>query len=198
MNGLKRQAGFTLLEMIVALALTATISVVALQLFQGVLHSSELLREKSTRLMQQQFAFSVMENDFSHALLSVAGSEDKGFTPNNDLPTPASGSAVQFLRGNWLNPGGMLQRTQIEVVSYRLRQGELQKVSAVWPADISGRKPKVTSLLTGVEAFTLRYYSGNQWVEDLNMLSMLPKAVEITLVLTESGKFSRVFLLAEE
>ncbi|MFU9137011.1 type II secretion system minor pseudopilin GspJ [Erwinia tasmaniensis] len=198
MNGLKRQAGFTLLEMVVALALTATISVVALQLFQGVVRSSDLIREKSTRLMQQQFAFSVMENDFSHALLSAAGSKDNDFNPNSDLPTTASDSVVQFLRGNWLNPGGMLQRTQIEAVSYRLRQGELQKVSAVWPADLAGREPKVTSLLTGVEAFTLRYYSGNQWVAELNMLSVLPKAVEITLVLTDSGKFSRVFLLAEE
>lgn len=198
----KQQAGFTLLEMMLALALLAATSVIALQLFQGVLRSSALLRETSSKLMQQQFAFAVMETDFSQALLPPDFGEKNQLStlaiPTGDLsPASEQETEVQFLRGNWLNPAGMLPRSQIEHVTYQLEQGKLQKVSALWPAEALAEPPRVTTLLTGVSAFTLRYYYQNRWVEKLNMLNVLPNAVAVKLEFADGGEFRRTFLLSE-
>ncbi|KGT94397.1 hypothetical protein NG99_09605 [Erwinia typographi] len=198
-----QQAGFTLLEMMLALALLAATSVIALQLFQGVLRSSALLREASSKLMQQQFAFAVMEMDFSQALLPPDFGEKNQLSTaaiaTGDLsPASKQEAEVRFLRSNWLNPAGMFPRSQIEHVTYQLAQGKLQKVSALWPAGVSAEPPRVTTLLTGVSAFTLRYYYQNKWVEKLNMLNVLPKAVAVELEFADGGEFRRTFLLAED
>ncbi|HIE3970227.1 TPA: type II secretion system minor pseudopilin GspJ [Serratia marcescens] len=61
------QCGFTLVEMLLAIALFAMLSLTALAVFRGVLKSDEITRRKSTQLTQLQRALAIVERDFTHA-----------------------------------------------------------------------------------------------------------------------------------
>ena len=57
------QCGFTLVEMLLAIALFAMLSLTALAVFRGVLKSDEITRRKSTQLTQLQRALAIVERE---------------------------------------------------------------------------------------------------------------------------------------
>lgn len=61
------QRGFTLVEMLLAIALFAMLSLTALAVFRGVLKNDEITQRKSTQLTQLQRALAIVERDFAHA-----------------------------------------------------------------------------------------------------------------------------------
>lgn len=191
---MKRQRGFTLIEVLLALAIFAALSISAFQVLQGMMRSDSLSERKVQRLMAIQNAFSQLERDFTHIvprrsrgnrwLFSAArhqlNSEDWGTT---------------FIRSGWPNPLGMLPRSELQYVAYRLRQHQLERLSYRHADPIPGAEPLVQPLLDEVSAFRLRFYSQNDWQDSWHSASQLPRAVEITLTLPEFGEITRRFLL---
>ena len=60
-----RHRGFTLLEMLVAIAIFASLSMGAYQVLQGVLTSDEVAKRKEARLNELQLAFTLLERDIT-------------------------------------------------------------------------------------------------------------------------------------
>ena len=61
------QRGFTLVEMLLAIALFAMLSLTALTVFRGVLKNDEITQRKSTQLTQLQRALAIVERDLTQA-----------------------------------------------------------------------------------------------------------------------------------
>ena len=72
-NHFSLSKGFTLLEVLVAIAIFAVLSLAAYQVLQGVLRSSEISKEHSESLTELQRAMLIIEQDFTHRGASWTG-----------------------------------------------------------------------------------------------------------------------------
>lgn len=192
------QRGFTLVEMLLAIALFAMLSLTALTVFRGVLKNDEITQRKSTQLTQLQRALAIVERDLTQA---------QARAPTGDKRWPAApefavlqtageeGGDFQLLliRNGWPNPQARLPRATQERVAYRYRQGRLERLS--YP-NLSSPQAAARSvlLLSEVTRFQLRFYRQGEWLTAWRAGGLLPQAVEIaidTSALGKSGASSR-------
>ncbi|CNJ23340.1 type II secretion system minor pseudopilin GspJ [Yersinia mollaretii] len=203
MNQAKQQ-GFTLLEMMLAIALFSLLSMAGYQLLQAVLRNSELTQQHATRLAEIQRAFSLMESDLSQArirpvtpLPSSSGSQPSGSpTAGGDFQSSRVGKndSLTLVHDHWRNPAAYLPRSNLERVSWHFQQGKLVRLSHHQP-DSQPIQPKVSLTLSNIDAFRLRFWSQGHWHERWNHSQILPEGIEVTLETSDFGQLQRVFFL---
>nr|WP_269474400.1 type II secretion system minor pseudopilin GspJ [Serratia ureilytica] len=193
------QRGFTLVEMLLAIALFAMLSLTALTVFRGVLKNDEITQRKSTQLTQLQRALAIVERDLTQAQARV---------PTGDKRWPAApefavlqtageeGGDFQLLliRNGWPNPQARLPRATQERVAYRYRQGRLERLS--YP-NLSSPQAAARSvlLLSEVTRFQLRFYRQGEWLTAWRAGGLLPQAVEIVIDTPALGEVRRIVTL---
>jgi general secretion pathway protein J len=178
------QGGFTLLEVIVAVALLAVIAVLSLRGIDSVLRARERLSAAAAELDALTVCFAQIEEDLRRAWpvrLRLSAESPVQFLP----AAPEDGAApLSLLReGAGDAAPGVIQR-----VSYRLREGVLERGFAPWqpavapgpeaapgaarPAGEGGRDPVVPAaivwqpLVAGVSAVRWRgFMPGAGWVD---------------------------------
>lgn len=196
----KRQAGFTLLELLVAMAIFAILAVMAYSGLNAVLDNRQALEVQSDRMRQLQTAFLLIGRDLTQSASRRVRDELGG-----DLEAMKGGEGfiplIEFTHTGQRNPAGGL-RSNLERVAYQLQGDEFSR----WRWSVLDRAqdstPKKRLLLSGVRAISLRFYdSGNRWQgswppADQNLDEAgLPRAVEITLDLEDWGRITRLFAL---
>ncbi|EPJ9039073.1 type II secretion system minor pseudopilin GspJ [Serratia ureilytica] len=193
------QRGFTLVEMLLAIALFAMLSLTALTVFRGVLKNDEITQRKSTQLTQLQRALAIVERDLTQA---------QARAPTGDKRWPAApefavlqtageeGGDFQLLliRNGWPNPQARLPRATQERVAYRYRQGRLERLS--YP-NLSSPQAVARSvlLLSEVTRFQLRFYRQGEWLTAWRAGGLLPQAVEIVIDTPALGEVRRIVTL---
>jgi general secretion pathway protein J len=70
---------------------------------------------------------------------------------------------MAFIRGGWLNPDGMLPRSGLQRVGWRLKGQTLERLSYLYPDPAIGTEPRIQPVLTGVTALRLYFYDKGQW-----------------------------------
>nr|WP_269474429.1 type II secretion system minor pseudopilin GspJ [Serratia ureilytica] len=193
------QRGFTLVEMLLAIALFAMLSLTALTVFRGVLKNDEITQRKSTQLTQLQRALAIVERDLTQA---------QARAPTGDKRWPAApefavlqtageeGGDFQLLliRNGWPNPQARLPRATQERVAYRYRQGRLERLS--YP-NLSSPQAAARGvlLLSEVTRFQLRFYRQGEWLTAWRAGGLLPQAVEIVIDTPALGEVRRIVTL---
>jgi general secretion pathway protein J len=89
----------------------------------------------------------------------------------------------------------MLPRSEIQNVSYRLRQQQLERLSYDQQDPLTGVEPTVDVLQEGIQAFRLRFYANGRWQERWDSTQSLPQGLEVTLTLDGYGDITRLFLI---
>jgi general secretion pathway protein J len=189
-----RAPGFTLIELIVALFITAIIFSVGYGGVNQALRNHEQLKEHQARLGEVQNAVRVMVQDFSElaarpirdplgqnwlATLTTGGADatSSGSTssapaaPDTDdddanEPSAADGipDLVAFTRGGWANPAGV-QRPTLERVSYRYTNGTLRRMHWAVLDGTEASLPVRRDLLTHVKSVAFRFMNEERvWV----------------------------------
>lgn len=195
----RKQKGFTLIEMILAVAIFALVSAAAIQILTTVLDADENSQLAIDQLYGMERAFFWIERDFLQVTkrqFRIDGEKatDKVFI-GGDLIMESEGSAVMFNHDGWRNPSMILPRSEIQTVSYRMFEGNLERAYFNYPDPVTGEEPRVQILLTGVKSLTFEFFSeqgwGNVWDQ-----SGLPSAVKVIIETETIGEVERWFKLA--
>jgi general secretion pathway protein J len=202
--------GFTLLELLVAMAIFAIVGALAMGGLNAVLGQRELAARHLERLHQVQRAVRVMTNDFAQLnpryVRDILGGE-----PANKRPLDTNCDEVTALaclsRGGWRNPFDTRPRGELQRVQYRFADAKL--VREYWPAmdRILVAEPRSETLLDDLDGAEISYLdpsgSGDwlqQWppVQQTNAVSgNFPAAVKITLRLKDWGEIYRYVEIAQ-
>lgn len=186
--------GFTLIETLLALAILAVLSAAAVMVLQNVIRADGLTREKSQQIAALQRAFRQIADDVTHIIPRRARNSDTFFFAGR-FQLQSDDWGLAFSRSGWPNPLGILPRSEIQNVSYRLRQQQFERLSFDQQDPLTGSQPTVRVLLREVTAFRLRFYADGRWQETRDRPQRLPQGLEITLTLANSGEITRLFLL---
>jgi general secretion pathway protein J len=196
---MKRSCGFTLIEVLVAVAIVAVIGVVALGGLSQVIQQQTLARERADRWREIQFAIRLIMQDLSQIHPRPARDElGEGWQPSV-LASPNAQFALEVSRGGWANPTGF-PRGSVLRVAYDWEDGTLVRYH--WPVmdRAPGTLPIRTELLDDVENVELRFMDqGGSWHLDwpptemagTEMLVARPRLVEFAIELEDFGRVWR-------
>ena len=147
-----RMRGFTLIETLLALAILAVLSAAAVMVLQNVIRADGLTREKSQQIAALQRAFRQIADDVTHIIPRRARNSDTLFFAGR-FQLQSDDWGLAFSRSGWPNPLGILPRSEIQNVSYRLRQQRLERLSFDQQDPLTGSQPTVRVLLREVPRF---------------------------------------------
>ena len=195
-----RQQGFTLLEMLAAIAIFALISLSAWQMLQGTLSSKEVSSQKHTRLQTVEYAMLLMEQDLRQIIdrgVRIDGVVSEQSVFSSMYMLDSDDEAIAFIRLGWRNPQQQLPRSELQKVSYRLRDGVLER-QHFHVLDPDNSEPVTRELLHGVNALKFRFYRGGEWAEGLDSDAGLPEGVAVFVDLDDLGVIERRFLMVSD
>jgi len=191
--------GFTLLEVLLAIAIFSIISLSSFTLFDTILKADEQSQKGSARQNELQRAFLLIERDFlqiarrSIRLNGEAPLKEFIYTESDSFSS--DNQTLGFVRGGWTNPGLLLPRGNMQSVAYQLNENTLERLHFNFVDAIVGEEPKIRPLITGVEQLTFEFYDGKKWQKVLAD-KKIPLAIAIELELEDYGLVRRQFLIA--
>jgi general secretion pathway protein J len=207
--------GFTLIEVLIAMAITAFVSMIAYTSLSTVISGVESLWENTDRIYEvnralmiisrdlRQFANRPVRDEFGEVEPALTGGSLARFT-------------LSFTRTGWHNPNKH-PRSNLQRINYRLEEGGLWRDSYAVLDRAADTEPQTVLLLDEVDDLRLTFLPSleelqvqtggtsvdttnwiENWVADSSSLDVElapPLAIEMTLQLDDWGEMRRLYAL---
>lgn len=195
----KLSQGFTLLEVLIAIAIFSVISMASFSIFETVLNSDTVTKERTERINELQRGFLIIERDVlqiaRRSVRFYGEAPQSGFLHTDIESYSSSEQGIAFVRHGWTNPGLLLPRSDMQSVAYQLNENTVERIHFNFVDAVLGEEPKVRALISKVESLSFEFYDGKKWQKTLQE-SILPQAIAIELDTTDYGIIRRQFLVA--
>lgn len=192
-------AGFTLVEVLVALSIFALLAAAAVGMMAWSADQQGAVRTRMARVGELQRAHALLKADLSQAALRRTRRSDGGVELSAFVAAPPGDGAqplLGFVRRGWSNPDAA-PRASLQYVEYRVVDGRLERSARPLLDGAPPGTPQV--LLEDVESVRTHFHTWRQWSDGWGGgVTELPQAVMLELQLRDLGRVRQVFLLPVE
>lgn len=205
MNAYKRDRGFTLFELLVAITIFTIISALAYGGLMQVMNARHQLEATESRMAEIQLAFLNLERDLQQVvprpIRNAYGTEEPAVMGQGDY-------LLELTRGGLRNPAHVA-RSSLQRVAYMVEDDNLERLNWLVLDQAQDSQPVKTVLLTNVTSVDIRFLDqGNNWSnfwppqsvtsgETVVLSTTLPRAVSVKVEMQDIGTIERIFLLPE-
>ena len=208
------ESGFTLVEVLIAMAITAFVSVLSYQTLSTALAGIESARTESESLHEINRAFTVLSRDVRQ-MTNRPVRDEFGQMASAMSGGELARDPLRLTRSGWHNSTGA-PRSTLQRVAYRLEEDKLLRLSYPVLDRTTAIEPTETVLIDGVEVFELRFLPSvnalevdrNQvidrrfwqenWVADVGFTDKIidpPAAIEVRVILSDWGELERLYVM---
>jgi len=197
--------GFTLIEILVAMAIFTLIGLASTGVLNSVINSDQLSSERFAKLEELQRAMLTIERDILQIVpraLRVNGEPVSVVISGGEDVLNSDADGLGFVRAGWHNPQMLLPRSTLQAVSYRIQEKQLQRLYGNYVDNVIGYEPKIKILLSDIEDFRVSFLTEveqleepEKWQESYSNAN-IPIAISITFVSKTFGEIRREFILA--
>ncbi|WP_372965377.1 type II secretion system minor pseudopilin GspJ [Marinobacter sp.] len=204
----RAQMGFTLMEMLIAVTITAVIGLGVWQVVSGVVSARDRVNELADQFDGLQKAMLLLERDITQVVNRSSRDVYGDFTPS--LSSRDDAFKLLITRQGWRNPLG-LRRSSLQRAGWEFTGTELRR--RYWPEVDQGQEDNSRDvlLLDNVLEFQVRFLDEehkwhNQWPSDEVLANTdqgarpdiaLPIGLEVVLEHERFGEIVRLFSLPD-
>jgi len=212
---LLRSSGFTLIEVLIALAITAFVAIIAYTSLSSVISGVESTRTAATRNYELNRALMILTRDLrqftARPVVDEFGVREPALSGGE-----LSRYLLSFTRSGWNNPNGH-RRSNLQRVNYLLEDNALWRESYNVLDRVSNSQPQKVKLLEGVEEVSIIFLSSldaidlgdsgkgldtrnwlDNWIVDTSTPGASlppPAALELSLQIKGWGEIRRLYAL---
>ena len=183
-----KQQGFTLIEVMIAMAIFAMLSLLAYQILSASVKNSEIAQEHTARLNEIQTAFSLLERDLIQILPRQSNTEEAFLSTTE--------ASLRFTTIGSYAAAEPLSASDLAQVEWSITDHALTRSVNPQPSPSLSDASTLSTLtmLTGVRTLHWRFYSTG-WTDRWSEASTFPAAIELVVTLEDMGEIRRLFLL---
>jgi general secretion pathway protein J len=194
---LKKTAGFTLLEILVALFIFTIIAVIMTRALHTVFDSQAVTEKRAARLGELQMSTLLLSRDMEQMIDRPIKNAER----TTEAALIGTAKNITFTHGGLANPLGQLQRSTLQRTSYFVEKNNL--VRQTWEVldQAPTSKPSNRILLKDVTSIRFDYldvegHYNNRWPPpNKPKAPVFPKAVKVTLVIAHWGTMTQTYLI---
>ncbi len=202
----RKPNGFTLIELLIAVAIFATVAIMAGSGLRSVLGARDITEENAKRLSELQRGMLIIQNDIEQIINRKV--RDEYGDSVSAIKGSASDGFITFTRAGVLNPL-KLRRSSLQRVTYQLEETDLVRMAWHYIDGALEDDAQITIVMTEVDSLEFGFLSGkDKWEEQWPTMGSssasgnpvltpeaVPKAIKFNLNLIDHGEISRLFIV---
>ena len=194
---MKRAQGFSLIEILVAVAILGVVSMMAFTGLRAILAARDQTNIMAGHLVSLQKAMATLERDFEQAANRPIRDQ---YGDIKDAMLSPEGKSIVLTRSGYPNPANV-RRSALLRVGYHLEEGILYRTTWTVLDGAHDNQKRVQPLLHDVKSLSFRFLdTGDTWTKEWPPqrpegydVDLLPQGLELELELEWAGKLTRLF-----